>query len=157
MFLGLQIYYRSSRFFVHRRKYALDLLAKFNMSTCKPCSTPFVSLSQLRKDDGVPLFDPTPSRSMVGGLQYLTFTRPDLSYAVNHVFQFMHQPTNHHLVAAKRFLRYVQGSLHHCLTFRLGPLSLTAFTDFDWAGDLMDRCSTTGLLVFLDQNPMITW
>uniref|UniRef100_A0A2N9IXX5 CCHC-type domain-containing protein n=1 Tax=Fagus sylvatica TaxID=28930 RepID=A0A2N9IXX5_FAGSY len=155
-FLGLQIDYRSSGFFVHQQKYATDLLAKFNMSTCKPCSTPFVSLSRIRKDDGIPLSDPTPFRSMVGGLQYLTFTRPDLSYAVNHICQFMHQPTDHHLVAAKRILRYVQGTLHHGLTFRPGPLSLTAFTDSDWAGDPMDRRSTTGLIVFLGHNP-ITW
>ena len=155
-FLGLQIDYRSSGFFVHQHKYATDLLAKFNMSTCKPCSTPFVSLSRIRKDDGIPLSDPTPFRSMVGGLQYLTFTRPDLSYAVNHICQFMHQPTDHHLVAAKRILRYVQGTLHHGLTFCPGPLSLTAFTDSDWAGDPMDRRSTTGLIVFLGHNP-ITW
>uniref|UniRef100_A0A2N9H263 Reverse transcriptase Ty1/copia-type domain-containing protein n=1 Tax=Fagus sylvatica TaxID=28930 RepID=A0A2N9H263_FAGSY len=124
--------------------------------TCKPCSTPFVSLSRIRKDDGIPLPDPTPFRSMVGGLQYLTFTRPDLSYVVNHICQFMHQPTDHHLVVAKRILRYVQGTLHHGLTFRPGPLSLTAFTDSDWAGDPMDRRSTTGLIVFLGHNP-ITW
>jgi hypothetical protein len=155
-FLGLQIEYQSSGFFVHQHKYASDLLQKFNMTTCKPCRTPFVSLSRLRKDDGVPLQDPTPFRSMVGGLQYLTFTRPDLAYAVNHICQFMHQPTDQHLVAAKRILRYVQGSLHHGLTFRPGPLTLTAYTDSDWAGDPMDRRSTTGLIIFLGHNP-ITW
>ena len=66
-FLGLQIEYRSTGFFVHQRKYATDLLAKFNMSTCKPCSTPFISLSRLCLDDGTPLADPTPFWSMVGG------------------------------------------------------------------------------------------
>ena len=155
-FLGLQIEYRSAGFFVHQRKYATDLLQKFNMSTCKPCSTPFVSLSRLRKDDGILLSDPTHFRSLVGGLQYLTFTRPDLSYAVNHICQFMHQPTDQHLIAAKRILRYVQGSLDHGLSFRPSPLSLTAYTDSDWAGDPMDRRSTTGLIVFLGHNP-ITW
>ncbi len=84
-FLGLQIAYRSSSFFVHQKKYASDLLAKYNMATCKPCSTPFGSLSRLRKDEGVPLTDPTPFCSMVGSLQYLTFTKPDLAYAVNHI------------------------------------------------------------------------
>ena len=84
-FLGLQIEYKAIGFFVHQRKYAIDLLSKFNMSNCKPRSTPFISLSRLCKDDGVLLTDPTPFRSMVGGLQYLTFTRPDLSYAVNHI------------------------------------------------------------------------
>jgi hypothetical protein len=115
-----------------------------------------LSLSRLRKDDGVPLQDPTPFRSMVGGLQYLTFTRPDLTYVVNHICQFMHQPTDQHLVAAKRILRYVQGSLHHGLTFRPGPLTLTAYTDSNWVGDPMDRHFTMGLIIFLGHNP-ITW
>jgi hypothetical protein len=84
-FLGLQIDYNASGFLVHQQKYASDLLAKFNMATYKPCSTPFVSLSRLRKDDGLPLSDPTPFRSMVGELQYLTFTRPNLCFAVNHI------------------------------------------------------------------------
>jgi hypothetical protein len=155
-FLGLQIEYRSSGFFVHQHKYAFDLLAKFNMSTCKPCPTPFVSLSRLCKDEGTPLQDPTPFRSMVGGLQYLTFTRPDLSFVINHICQFMHRPTDQHLIVAKRILRYVQGSLSHGLSFQPGPLQLTAFADSDWASDPMDRRSTTGLIIFLGHNP-ITW
>ena len=155
-FLGLQIEYKAIGFFGHQRKYATDLLSKFNMSSCKPCSTPFISLSRLRKDDGVLLTNPTPFRSMVGGLQYLTFTRPDLSYAINHIFQFMHQPTDQHLIAAKRILRYVQGSLDHGLSFQPGPLTLTAFTGSNWAGDPMDLRSTTCLIVFLGHN-LISW
>ena len=155
-FLGLQIEYRNSGFFVHQQKYALELLAKFNMSNCKPCSMPFVSLSRLRKDDGTALSDSTSFCNMVGGLQYLTITRLDLAYAVNHVCQFMHQPTDTHLVAGKRILRYVQGTLNHSISFRPGPLSLTAFIDLDWADDPMDRRSTVGLIVFLGNNP-ITW
>uniref|UniRef100_A0A2N9J7Z1 Reverse transcriptase Ty1/copia-type domain-containing protein n=1 Tax=Fagus sylvatica TaxID=28930 RepID=A0A2N9J7Z1_FAGSY len=155
-FLGLKIEYKAIRFFVHQRKYATDLLSKFNMSTYKPCSTLFVSLSRIHKDDGVLLTNPTSFCSMVNGLQYLTFTRPDLSYAVNHICQFMHQPTDQHLIAAKHTLRYVQGSLDHGLSFRPGPLTLTAFTDSDWASDPMDCRSTIGLIVFLGHNP-ITW
>jgi hypothetical protein len=68
----------------------------------------------------------------------------------------MHQPIDQHLIAAKRILRYVQGSLNHGLTFRPSPLQLTAFTDSDWAGDPMDQHSTTSLIVFLGHNP-ITW
>ncbi len=84
------------------------------------------------------------------------FTRPDLSFVVNHICQFMHRSTDNHLVAAKRILRYVQGSLDNGLSFKPRPLQLTAFIDSDWADDLMDRRSTTGLIVFLGHNP-ITW
>ena len=65
-------------------------------------------------------------------------------------------PTSVHLMAAKRILRYLKGTLHLGLSFTPGPLTLSAFTDADWAGDPDDRRSTSGLLVFLSPNP-ITW
>jgi hypothetical protein len=156
-FLGLQVEYQSSGFFVHQHKYASDLLQKFNMTTCKPCNTPFVSLSLSLAFARMMVFlskIPLLFAAWLGGPQYLTFTKPDLAYAVNHICQFMHQPTDQHLVATERILRYVQGFLHHGLTFHPGPLTFTAYTDSDWAGDPMDRCSTIGLIIFLGHNPI---
>jgi transposase InsO family protein len=155
-FLGLQIDYQPSGFFVHQSKYAMDVLSRQNMSTCKPCSSPFVSSSKLSSDSADFLPDPTPYRSLVGALQYLTFTRPDLSFAVNSLCQHMQSPTSAHLVAAKRVLRYVRGTISHGLLFQPGPMHLTVFTDADWAGNPVDRRSTTGFLVFLGNN-LITW
>ena len=66
----------------------------------------------------------------------------------------MHRPTDQHLIAAKRILRYVQGSLSHGLSFQPSPLQLTAFVDSDWAGDPIDCQSTTGLIIFLVHNPI---
>jgi hypothetical protein len=58
-----------------------------------------------------PLFsDPTRFRQIVGALQYLTFTRPDICFAVNRVCQFMHAPTDSHWGAVKRILRYLRGT-----------------------------------------------
>jgi hypothetical protein len=153
-FLGLQIEYQPNGFFVHQSKYALDLLARHNMTTCKPCSTPFVSGS--KPASMAFLNDPTSFRSLIGALQYLTFTRPDLSFAVNSLCQHMQSPTEGHLVAAKRVLRYVHGTLSHGVLFQPGPRVLTAFTDSNWAGNPVDRRSTTGFLVFLGNN-LITW
>uniref|UniRef100_A0A2N9HGM7 CCHC-type domain-containing protein n=1 Tax=Fagus sylvatica TaxID=28930 RepID=A0A2N9HGM7_FAGSY len=155
-FLGLQIDYKPSGFFVHQTKYAMDVLSRHNMTTCKPCSSPFVSPSKMASDLVELLPDPTPYRSLVGALQYLTFTRPDLSFAVNSLCQHMQSPTSAHMVAAKRVLRYVRGSLSHGLLFQPGPMHLTVFTDADWAGNPVDRRSTTGFLVFLGNN-LITW
>uniref|UniRef100_A0A2N9FV76 Reverse transcriptase Ty1/copia-type domain-containing protein n=1 Tax=Fagus sylvatica TaxID=28930 RepID=A0A2N9FV76_FAGSY len=155
-FLGLQIDYQSNGFFVHQTKYALDILTRHNMSTTKPCSTPFVSSSRDSSSDSTPLSDPYIFRSLVGALQYLTFTRPDLSYAVNSLCQHMHRPSVAHLVAAKRVLRYVRGTISCGILFQPGPMSLTAFTDADWAGNPVDRRSTTAFLVFLGNN-LITW
>ena len=68
----------------------------------------------------------------------------------------MSNPITIHLEAAKRVLRYLRGTLHHGISFSPGPLTLTAFSDVDWAGDPHDRRSTTGLLVFLGPSP-ISW
>uniref|UniRef100_A0A2N9J917 Reverse transcriptase Ty1/copia-type domain-containing protein n=1 Tax=Fagus sylvatica TaxID=28930 RepID=A0A2N9J917_FAGSY len=155
-FLGLQIDYGRDFLFVHQRKYITDLLSKFNMTSCKAASTPFPISHKLQASSADLLSDPTPYRSLVGALQYATFTRPDITYAVNQVCQYMHKPTATHLAAAKRILRYLQGTLHLGIRFQSGSPTLTAFTDSDWAGDPYDRRSTTGITVFLGNNP-ITW
>ena len=126
------------------------------MSTTKPCSTPFASSSRDSSSNSTLLSDPYIFRSLVGALQYLTFTRPDLSYAINSLCQHMHSPSVAHLVAAKRVLHYVRGTISCGILFQPGPMSLTAFTDADWAGNLVDRRSTTAFFVFLGNN-LITW
>ncbi len=126
------------------------------MHTCKAASTPFSISHKLQPSSEALLPDPTPYHSLVGALQYATFTRPDITYAVNQVCQYMHKPTATHFAAAKRILRYLQGTLSLGIRFRSGSSVLTAFTDSDWAGDPYDRRSTTGITVFLGNNP-ITW
>ena len=111
-FLGLQIDYTPSSLFVHQTKYALDLRHRFHMSYCKSCKTPCSPAALLVANDSPLLVDPTFYRSMVGALQYLTFTRPDLSFAVQQACQFMSSPTANHFQATKQILRYLQGSLH---------------------------------------------
>uniref|UniRef100_A0A2N9I200 CCHC-type domain-containing protein n=1 Tax=Fagus sylvatica TaxID=28930 RepID=A0A2N9I200_FAGSY len=155
-FLGLQIQRSSTGLSLTQTKYATDLLHKHNMQHCSPCNTPCVPHVRLSATEGTPLTDVHAYRSLVGALHYLTFTRPDLSFAVHQVCQFMNAPTSIHLTAAKRILRYLQGTLDHGLHYTPGPTTLSAFTDADWAGDPNDRRSTSGLLVFLGHNP-ITW
>ena len=111
-FLGLQIEYTSSGLFVHQSKYTLDLLHKFHMADCKPCNTPCAANAHLWPNDSPLLSNPTSYRSLVGALQYLTFIRPDLSFTIQQACQFMCSPTDNHLQAAKRILRYLRGSIH---------------------------------------------
>uniref|UniRef100_A0A2N9IBI2 Reverse transcriptase Ty1/copia-type domain-containing protein n=1 Tax=Fagus sylvatica TaxID=28930 RepID=A0A2N9IBI2_FAGSY len=155
-FLGLQVDSTAGGLFVHQQKYISDLLSKFHMVDCKVAPTPFVSSQKLLTHAGDLLSDPTSYQSLVGALQYATFTQPDITFAVNHACQFMHAPTSLHLTTAERILCYLKGSLDLGIFFQPGSLHLTAFINADWAGDPNDRHSTTSLAIFLGHNP-ITW
>ena len=94
---------------------------------------------------------------MVGGLQYLTLTRPDIFFAVNKVCQFLSKPTGIHWEAVKRILRYVKGTIDTGLRFtRSTSTLLSIFTDADWAGCTDYRRSTGGFAIFLGPN-LVLW
>ncbi|KAF5468349.1 hypothetical protein F2P56_012507 [Juglans regia] len=116
--------------------------------------TASIKLSQY---DSPEFEDSTLFRSIVGGLQYLSLTRPDIAFAVNKVCQFMHCPKAPHWTAVKRILRYLKGSINHGLFFKSrSNIFLQAYTDADWAGCPDDRRSTGGFAVFLG-NHIISW
>lgn len=114
------------------------------------------SKSKLSPSDGSPLDEPTMYRHLVGALQYVTLTRPDIYFTVNQVRQFMHAPTDIHMVVVKRILCFLKGTVHHRLCFRFGPFSLQAYCDVDWAGSSFDHRSISGFCLFLGSNP-ISW
>ncbi|RVW19989.1 Retrovirus-related Pol polyprotein from transposon RE1 [Vitis vinifera] len=116
----------------------------------KPVHTPMV-VSQHLTSDGTAFSDPTLYRSLVGALQYLTITRPDIAHVVNSVSQFLHAPTEDHFLAVKGILRYVKGTLHFGLTFRPfgAPSALVAYSDADWAGCPNTPYSTFGYSIYL--------
>ncbi|XP_024158807.1 uncharacterized mitochondrial protein AtMg00810-like [Rosa chinensis] len=96
--------------FLNQRKYILDLLQDANMEDCKPAHTPLDTKLQLNVSSE-PLFNLTSSQRLVGKLIYLTITRPDISYAVSIVSQFMLAPTLAHLHIVKQILRYLKSSV----------------------------------------------
>jgi hypothetical protein len=127
------------------------------MHEAKPISSPMASSSSLSAFSGDPMEDPTLYRSTVGSLQYLSFTRPDLRFAVNRVCQFMHRPLQPHWQAVKRILRYLKHTLSHGLLIsRTSSLQLQAYSDADWAGCPDDRRSTGAYCVFLGSN-LVSW
>lgn len=96
-------------------------------------------------------------RSMVGGLIYLTHTRPDLSYAVNLVARFMQHPSNIHIGAARRILKYVAFSDDMGIWYeKCGETTLMGYSDSDWANCVDDRKSLSTYLSFFG-NGAISW
>lgn len=156
-FLGITVKRDSSGLLLHQQNYAADILHRANMTNCNPCLTPVDTKQKLSADDTPPVSDPTQYRSLAGDLQYLTFTRPDIAFAVQQICLFMHDPREAHLNALKRILHYVKGTLTHGIRMTRSPsLSLTAYSDADWAGCPSTRLSTSGYCVFLGDN-LISW
>ena len=155
-FLGIQIVSTSDGLFLSQSRYIHELLVKTDMMAAKSCATPCLAYQRLLKDDGDLFDNPTLYRSIVGALQYLTFTRPDIAFSVHQICQFMQQPRVEHFIAVKRILRYLKGTMDVGISYAKGSLDITAYSDADWAGDPNDRRSTTGMVIFIGSNP-VSW
>nr|GEV07621.1 ribonuclease H-like domain-containing protein [Tanacetum cinerariifolium] len=128
-FLGISVTRDSSGMFLSHCKYAMEILERGHMVCCNPSRTPVDTESKLG-DGGTSVVDPTLYRSLAGSLQYLTFTRPDITYVVQQVCLYMHDPREPHFSALKRILRYVQGTLDYGLQlFSSTTDSLIAYSD----------------------------
>jgi hypothetical protein len=103
------------------------------MTDCNPCSTPVDTQGKMSEAEGNPVSDPTAYRSLAGALQYLTFTRPDITYAVQQLCLHMHDPREPHLTALKRLLRYLRGTVDYDLLFhcRSSSTEMVVYTDAD--------------------------
>jgi histone deacetylase 1/2 len=158
-FLGVEVASRGAGLVMTQKKYSLDLLQRAGMLKCKTTTTPMSSTDKITAVDGELLSseDATVYRSIVGGLQYLTITRPDISYAVNRVCQYLQAPRDTHWSAVKRILRYVRLTVSYGLSIRPNPYGvLSAYSDADWAGSPDDRRSTGGYAVFFGST-LIAW
>ncbi|CAA0806920.1 cysteine-rich RLK (RECEPTOR-like protein kinase) 8 [Striga hermonthica] len=156
-FLGLEIYDSSDGFYLSQAKYASDLLSRAGLTDCQTASTPLDYDIRLTPLDGSLLEDPTLYRQLVGSLIYLTVTRPDIAHAVHIVSQFIAAPRTTHHSAVLHILRYVKGTLLHGLHFSTSSsLSLSGYSDADWAGDPTDRRSNTGYCFFLGDS-LVSW
>jgi hypothetical protein len=112
---------------------------------------------KLAGDSGPPVEDASQFRSIAGALQYLTFTRPNITYAVQQICLHMHDPQEPHLTAMKCILCYSQGTPDYGLLLRWSSSSdLVVYTEADWAGCPDTRRSMSGYAVFLGDN-LISW
>ena len=127
------------------------------MDFAKSCSTPMCLSNNLSLSDSEPFSQPSVYRSTIGALQYLTLKCPDLALCVNKLSQFLQTPTVAQWNACKRIMRYVKGTLSHGLLFKPASLvTLEGYSDSDWATNIDDRKSISGICVFLGGN-LITW
>ena len=156
-FVGIEAIPTAQGLHLMQRKYILDLLGRTNMLDANTVTTPMATSPKLVLTSGTSLDDPSEYRAVIGSLQYLAFTRPDIAYSVNWLSQFMRRPTDLHWQAAKRILRYLAGTPTHGILLRKdSPLTLHAFSDADWAGDTDDFVSTNAYILYIGMTP-IAW
>ncbi|RVW17871.1 Retrovirus-related Pol polyprotein from transposon RE1 [Vitis vinifera] len=156
-FLGIEIAQSSSGVVLSQRKYALDILEETGMLDCKPVDTPMDPNVKLVPGQGEPLGDPGRYRRLVGKLNYLTITRPDISFPVSVVSQFLQSPCDSHWDAVIRILRYIKSTPGQGVLYEnRGHTQVVGYTDADWAGSPTDRRSTSGYCVFIGGN-LISW
>jgi hypothetical protein len=175
LYLGNRITRDRSRrkLWLSQKSYCVDLLKSWNLSNCTIASTPMTvklcnldpspgALPHISDDDVKPLF-----QKLVGSLMYLAIcTRPDISYAAMSLGQFNVNPTRAHLLAAKRVLRYIAGTIDLALEFNFdggavpstisGFLHNCAVSDADWASDETDRKSISGYCFYF-MNSLVSW
>lgn len=140
----------STGMFLSQRKYIDEILSCAKIQHCNPCNTPVDMASKASTADGALVLDTTFFSQYVWCLAVLSFTRPDISYVVQQVCLFMHDPRTPHRNALKRILRYLKGT--HDFGLSIVPSSnfaLTAYSYADWGGCPGTRRSTSSYCVFL--------
>lgn len=144
-FLGIQVRRIKDGFFLSQAQYADEVLERASMTNCTPASTPVDLKGKLSSTARSPMSGPTLYRSIVGVLQYLTLTRPDLTYIVQRACLNMHNLHDEHWALVKRALRYVRGTTNKSLQLgRSTTPTLVTYTDADWAGCRDTRRSMWG-------------
>ncbi|OIT37864.1 putative mitochondrial protein [Nicotiana attenuata] len=131
-FLGVEVVRTPTGLFLTQQKYIYEIVEQTNMNDAKPMRTPTASGSCPRLDNGSPLNDPKEYQNIVGSLQYLLLTRPDVAFIVNKLSQFTSSPTTAHWALVKRVLRYLAGTSDLGIYLRKSsPINLHAFSNSD--------------------------
>ncbi|WVZ21045.1 hypothetical protein V8G54_008367 [Vigna mungo] len=157
-FLGIEVSRSKAGLFLSQRKYILDLLRETGMEECHPATTPIeeglkfcLELNQIPVDKGR-------YQRLVGRLMYLAHTRPDLTYALSVVSQYMHNPGEKHMNVVMHILRYLKFTPGRGILFtkHTNYQEINVYTDADWVGAIDDRRSTSGYFTFVGGN-LVTW
>ena len=142
---------------ISQRKYTLDILTDTGMLYCKPIDTPMDPNVKLVPNQRELLRDLGRYRRLVGKPNYLTITRPDISFLVSVVSQFLQSPCDSHWDAVVRILRYIKGTQGQGVLYEnRGHTQVIGYSDADWACSPIDKRSTSGYYVFIGGN-LIFW
>ena len=156
-FLGLEITHSTDELYITQAKYVFELLSRVGLTDSKTVDTPVELSVHLTPLGGKPLSNLSLYKRLVGSLIYFTVTRPDISYVVHQVSQYLSAPRSTHYTAVLRILRFLKGTLFHGLFYYAqSPFILCAFFNADWAGDPTNRKSTTSYC-FLLGSSLISW
>ncbi|XP_024029725.1 uncharacterized protein LOC112094033 [Morus notabilis] len=151
-FLGLEIAWSSTGIVLSQCHYTST-----GFLACNPASVPMDPCTRLTATDGPELPDASSYRRLIRRLLYLTLSRPDITFAVHKLSQFLAQPRVPHLHAAHHLLRYLKTSPGQGLFFSASSLlQLKGFSDADWGSCVETRCSVTGYCVFLGDS-LVSW
>jgi hypothetical protein len=153
-YLGIEVRHDAGGITLRQAHYAKKILEMAGMSDCKATATLMEERPRLSRDSTTKEVDATLYRRIVGSLRYLIHTRSDLTYVVGYVSRFLERPTEEHLQAMKKILRYITGTLQYGLRYgrQTGTIRLVGYCDSDLAGDIDTRKSTTGALFFLSKR-----
>ncbi|XP_071729414.1 secreted RxLR effector protein 161-like [Rutidosis leptorrhynchoides] len=156
-FLGIEVLERSDVIFICQRKYAREILERFDMINNNGVCNPSTVGYKLNKDEGGIKVDVTQFKQIIGSLMYLSATRPDIMFAVSLISRFMTCPTQMHFSVAKRILKYVKETMDYGVFYRRGMKGdLVGYKDSDYAGDDEDSRSTSGY-VFMMSGGGVAW
>ncbi|RVW83074.1 Retrovirus-related Pol polyprotein from transposon TNT 1-94 [Vitis vinifera] len=147
-----------------QRAYIERILKRFNMHNCKSTKAPIVKGDKFSKaqcpqnDDEREEMKTIPYSSVVGSLMYAQVcTRPDIAFVVGMLGRYLSNPGSQHWKAAKKVLRYLQGTKDLMLTYqRTSLLDVVGFCDADFAGCIDDKKSTTGY-IFMMAGGAVSW
>lgn len=156
-FLGIQMSHVPGGMILNQQKYISDLLHQFDCSGVSSVVCPLDTNVKLLADCGDPLPSPDQYRSLVGKLLFLTHTRPDICFAVQHLSQFLKCPRVPHMNAAFHVLRYLKGTSSMGLFYSANDIfSLSGYSDSDWAACHDTRRSVTGFSILLGDS-LVSW